>query len=671
MGYIDYVNVRQGTKSSLRYSSGNTLPLVQCPFGMLSLAPQTDGKLSEDNRNSRWYNPDSPYIEGIRVTHQPSPWIGDYGTFLMVPQADSVLDDYTKAWSGCKIDKTVIMPNYVKAEFMRSDAVFEATVSERCIKVRNSFEHGISNKCISFFGLIGNIDFEFDQENNCIYGVTDGFESCVANNFKMFFVVVPKSNWIDYEQSKIISGKNNDGVMHLYVHEDIDEIEFDIAISYIDKVQAMLNSVEIADKSFEKVKSECEKLWEEFLSRIQIETSDCEKLKTFYSCMYRCGLFPHKAYEIDVNGNPVHYSPYTGKVHSGKRYGDNGFWDTYRTIFPLFSIIEKDVYKDMVESALSDFKESGWLPRWVSMGENGCMPSTLIDSVIAQAAQCGILNDDMLKDAYLAMRHHAENTSPDSRFGRDGIAEYKKMGYVPYGYKGSVNLTLDFAYGDYCIAILAKILGDKTGEELYLSRAENYKNIFDNKSGFMRARLENGKFKEPFDPYEWGGEYTEACAWQTTFAVQHRLDGLAELMGGETILINKLEELFEQKPKYRVGAYEKEIHEMTEMAAVDFGLCAISNQPSFHLPYIFAYFGKKDKTQKYITKMCDELFTYKTDGFPGDEDNGSMAAWYVLSCLGIYPICPADDVWVKIKPQYKARVCGIDIESLELKERLL
>ena len=500
---------------------------------------------------------------------------------------------------------------------------------------------------------------KLDAENNCIFGMTNGLNYCKAKNFGMYFVIIPKGDWCDFEKSSKVLEKQESQVFHLELKEKANFAEFDIAFSYISYEQALLNYSEIKGKSFDDVRNECADKWEKFLSKIEIETENTEEKKTFYSCLYRCGTFPHKAYEYSSDGTPVHYSPYTGEVHKGKRYTDNGFWDTYRTEFPLLSLIDKELYKDIMEGVLCDYCEGGWLPRWIAPGEIGSMPSTLIDSVIAQAAECKILSNDNMSIALKAMIHHATNKADEEIFGRKGIEEYNSFGYVPCDmYKESVNLTLDFAYGDYCIAKVASALGKTEIENEYLQRSQRYKNIFDKNTNFMRPKDKTGKFKEPFDSYSWGGDYTEACAWQTTFAVQHDLDGLAELMGGKQKLLSKLDELFTQKPHYRVGGYMKEIHEMTEMAAVDFGLCAISNQPSFLLPYIYAYFGEKEKSEYWVGRICKELFSYKEDGFPGDEDNGSMSAWYVLSCIGIYPVCPADDKWVKISPRYKVNICN-------------
>ena len=650
MKYLNYINICQGTKSVQRFSHGNTLPLTQRPFGMISFAPQTQGG------TNWWFHPDVPSIEGIRLTHQPSPWISDYGTLLITPQSDVIIDSYGSAWSGYRRKESVLRPDYLNVYFLRSRCSFELAPSERSASVRVRFDDD-HNHCISLFNIKGECAFEL--KDGLVYGYTDSRSGMdYAKDFRMYFVLKPEGGWLDQENSRVITDNGKSSGIHLAVKEKMAECNFDIAISYISREQAELNIKEVECKTFDEICSENEKIWENYLSKIEI-SADEKTMKTFYSCLYRTALFPHMAYEINENGDAVHYSPYKGGVCAGVRYTDNGFWDTYRTEFPLLALINPELYKDVLEGVLNDYRESGFLPRWISIGEVGCMPSTLIDSVIAHAASMGIVKCDMLKELLEAMKHHANVKSEDHRFGRNGIEEYVRLGYVPYDKcNESVNLTLDFAYGDYCIARVAEILGETGTVNEYMKRSQSYRNIFDKESGFMRAKHSDGSFREDFDPYMWGRDYTEACAYQTTFAVQHDFDGLAELFGGKEKLLARLDDVFSLAPDYRVGGYGFEIHEMTEMAAADFGLCAISNQPSFILPYIYAYFGQTDKTEKWVNILCDKAFSYEDDGFPGDEDNGTTAAWYIFSKLGIYPVCPADNKWINISETVKGFVCG-------------
>ncbi len=656
MKYLPLVNIKQGTKSTVRYSNGNTLPLVQLPFAMCGFSAQT-------RYDGGWYYlPDERSLEGIRLTHQPSPWINDYGTFLFTPQTDRVYDNFKDAWSGYRPEEAVMRPDYMKVRFLRSKTDFELTPSVRGCKIRLTYPEG-RTPYFSILPVKGNYGFEIDYELNAVKGWTDCKSGGTAVDFKTY-IIAKFDSPIDKENSYF--GKSGcegkEACVHIAFKEK--EVNVDVSSSYISFEQAHENlNQDCQGKDFDALRSEAESLWEEYLSRIEIETDDENQLKTFYSCMYRTGLFPHKAYEIDNKGNRIHYCPSDGAVREGVRYTDNGFWDTYRSEFPLLALIGKKEYAEMLEGFIVDYKEGGWLPRWPSIGERGCMPSTLLDAVIADAAIKGIIGGELLETALEGMLNHANNDAPDEDYGREGASEYVKLGYVPKDkFNNNVNLTLDAAYGDFCIAQVAKVLGRDDLIDEYMARSKNYKNLFDTQTGFMRGKYSDGTFSDSFDPYDWGGDYTEGSAWQSSFAVPHDFEGLAELYGGKDKLIAKLDELFAAKPDYNIGGYNVEIHEMTEMAAVDFGQCAISNQPSFHIPYIYAELGETEKTEYWVKRLCEEAFSFTDDGFPGDEDNGATASWYILSTLGIYDICPGKNKYIKIRKLVKsAKILGKEI----------
>jgi predicted alpha-1,2-mannosidase len=283
-------------------------------------------------------------------------------------------------------------------------------------------------------------------------------------------------------------------------------------------------------------------MWEEHLSRISISDADEDVLKTFYSCLYRAYLYPHRAYELDENGKAVHYSPGKDSVCKGYRYTDNGFWDTYRTVYSLLPLVAPDEYSRILKSFICDYKNDGWLPRWTATDAKCCMPSTMIDPVLADGAKRGIYTNEELEIILEAMLKHANIPSEYDVFGRTGCEDYVRLGYVPSNYHESVNLTLDAAYGDWCIAQIATILGKNDIAEEYYRRAKSYRNLFDAKSGFMRAKDSDGVFRINFSPERWGLDYTEASAYQTSSAVQHDLDGLCELHGGRDAFIKKLDE---------------------------------------------------------------------------------------------------------------------------------
>lgn len=641
MARIDLVNIKQGTKSVPRFSQGNTLPLIQRPFGMAAFAPQTE-------RNGSWYfNPESHSIEGIRLTHQPSPWIDDYGTVLMTPQNDIIASNAGGAWGGYRPKETVMTPSYLKLRFLRSMCNFELTPTERGAVCRLTFDCDRPS-CLSLLPLKGNYGYTLVPEKNEVIGWTDGHSQDIAEKFKMHFVLRFKEGDVDFSKTKI--GENGTDRAYIHIALNSKTVEYALGTSYIsDEIAETVIDREVSGASFDEVKAQNDAIWEEHLGRIDAEFDDEKTTKTFYTCLWRTFLFPHKCYEYDMSGKIVHYTPIDGSIHEGVRYTDNGFWDTYRTVYPLFTLIARDEFAEMLEGFVGDYKECGWLPRWISIGEVGCMPSTLIDAVIATAVVNNIGSRKVWEDALEGMLNHANHNGPLPRFGRNGAELYCKYGYVPRDeFRESVNLTLDAAYGDWCIAVVAKALGRNDLVPEYEKRAKNYANIFDKETGFMRGKDKAGKMADDFDPIKWGGEYTEASAWQSSFAVPHDIEGLAELMGGKDKLVEKLDAFFATAPNYRVHGYGGEIHEMTEMAAVDYGQCAISNQPSFHIPYIYAYLGETEKARCWVHKMALEAFSSDDDGFPGDEDNGTMAAWYIFSCLGMYPLCPGKAEFVKI-----------------------
>lgn len=651
MKYIQYVNIKMGTKSHRRRSYGNTLPLTQMPFGMTSFCPQTE------NEEGWFFQPDHEFVEGIRLTHQPSPWIKDYGAFLMTPQRDAILDTADNAWSGYRISDSILRPDYLKVKFLRSDCIFELTPTERGGAIRLTFD-GEGQPYLSFLPVLGNYTYRLDGDT--LIGTTDGHSDDIAVNFKTYFVVKFEDGSVDKVKSYVM-GQDNGACIHVALTKN--KVTAKIGISYISEEMALSSlKRECAGLSFAALRKKAESAWEEKLHRIEIE-ADKRTKQTFYSCLYRTFLFPHKAYEIDGDGNAVHYAPHDGSVRQGVRYTDNGFWDTYRTVYPLYTLIAREEFSEMLDGFVNDYLECGWLPRWPSIGEVGCMPSTLIDAVIAEAAVNGIGKRETLEKALDGMLHHANNESSDKRYGRNGALSYLKYGYVPRNeQRESVNLTQDAAYGDWCISVVAKILGKKDICAEYEKRAQNYKNIFDAESGFMRGRDTEGKMADNFDPCTWGGEYTEGSAWQNSFAVPHDIEGLAALHGGKDKLIKRLDEFFATEPKYRVLGYGFEIHEMTEMALVDFGQMAISNQPSFHIPFLYSVLGEQEKTDFWVEKLAREAFKPTNDGYPGDEDNGTTSAWYIFAVMGMYRLCPGKPEWTPCKRlASKIKILGKEI----------
>lgn len=635
---IDYVNIKQGSKSCPRFSGGNTIPLTQLPFAMAGFVPQTAG----DNGN--WfYHPDDRITDGIRLTHQPSPWIGDYGALVLCPQSGTPHYSTMERSSGFRPQEAVLSPHYMNIRFLRPRCDFELVPTERGAYIRLNFEDDKA-PFLSVLPVSSGFVAELDAENNRVMGYNSASHNPSSmKGFKEYFVLQLEGGICNAEGSV----KFEEGI-HIALNSK--NITARLAISYISPEQALENlKQDTVLGGFEKAKQNAESLWEEKLGLIEVKTENESLLRTFYSCLYRVFLYPHKAYEIDKNGNAVHYCPFDGSVRQGIRYTDNGFWDTYRTVYPLFSIIAPDTYAELLKGFVQDYLDSGWLPRWTSMGAVNCMPSTLIDAVIADAAVKGIGSNELIKTAFEGMLKHSAVKSDNPALGRNGVDDYNSLGYVPYGEeRETVNLTLDAAYGDFCTATVASVLNKADIAEKYLAKSRNYKNLFDRETGFMRAKDKQGNFRPDFSPISWGGDYTEGAAWQNSFAVPHDIEGLAELYGGKDKLIAKLDELFATPPYYEIGAYPFEIHEITEMAALDFGQCGINNQPSFHIPFIYAALGRPEKAAYHAHRMCLEAFSSDDDGFPGDEDNGTTSAWFIFASMGLYPLCPGKAEYVNI-----------------------
>ncbi len=670
MNYSQYVNIKQGSASVHRFSNGNTLPLIQLPFAMCAFAPQTQ------SRDSWFFHPDARSLEGVRITHQPSPWIADYGTVVFMPQKRNPIFSENR-WSGYRPAEAVMTPSYMKLNFLKSRSVFEVTPTERGGAIRVRFDDETDN-WFSVLPFRDYCSYEYKPEENTLYAVVTNCGDDKAVGFKMYTVVKFADGQISADENvtgtdKCHSISNNVAGDVVGIHLKVKGARVDafVATSYISFSQAKENLRQDTEgKCFDCIKEEAEGLWEEYLSRVEIEAYDEKQMKTFYSCMYRAFLYPHKCYEINEKGETVHYAPSSGRILPGVRYTDNGFWDTYRTCYPFYAIVARDEYREMCRGFVNDYLECGWLPRWPSIGERGCMPSTLIDAVLCDAAVKGLMDRDTMEQALEGMLKHANVNSSDDDYGRSGAESYVKLGYVPIeAHRESVNLTLDAAYGDWCIAKIAELLGKEDIAEKYYLRADNYKNLFDKETGFMRPKFEDGTFRPDFCPIAWGRDYTEGSAWQNSFAVPHDMEGLAALYGGKDKLMEKIDELFATPPAYENAGYGCEIHEMTEMAAADFGQCAISNQPSFHIPYIYSELGNVEKTSYWVEKMCREVFSFEDDGFPGDEDNGSMALWYVFSSIGIYPFCPGKNEFVRTKKLVKSvKILGKSFDSEGFKE---
>lgn len=656
MRYLDYVNIKMGTHSVSDRSCGNTLPLVAVPFGMNHFT------VKSRSGDDRWFfHADDIRCYGIRLTHQPSPWIGDYASIDLLPFAGA--HDGLSRFSSYDARDAVFSPAYLKLPLSRYGVTAELVPTLRGGVLRASWNTDPrfpGDRTRRFYIDLRDGEAEVDWESGTLRFINKQFRDRrnedLPENFRMYGILTFDAA-LDRENSYLEENK-----VELAFNGMPEQVECRFATSFISTEVAEYSlEKEVGTISFEALRAKAEEEWEGYLSKIAVEAEEAT-MRTFYSCMYRMFLFPRVFHEICPDGEMRHYSPANGEICEGPMYTDNGFWDTYKTVYPLYSLILSDKYAEMCEGFLNFYKEGGWLPRWMSPCAVNCMPGTAIDAVFGDAAVKGVVTDGrMLREMLESLLQHAENLSENPSMGRDGLADYLELGYVSDAYNESVNKTLDYAYGDFCIGRLAEVYGDDDTAAVLLERAQNYRNLFDAETGFIRAKNQDGEMRQDFTEFDWGGDYTEGGPWQCSFGIYHDFKGYADLLGGREVFLEKVQRLFDTPPYFRAYGYNREIHEMSEMALLKgFGQMALSNQPSFHVPYLFSCMGDRDRTAYWVRKACAELFKAEPQGFPGDEDNGSMAGWYVFSALGFYPVCPGADEYVIGSPCVKRAVITLD-----------
>jgi predicted alpha-1,2-mannosidase len=644
---VQYVNPLQGTDSVGNLSKGNTLPMIARPFAM------TDWTLQTGGGGGWFFSPNARTLQGVRATHQPSPWMGDYGYFNVMAQTGKLYMRGNQRSSTYRPDESTIAPHYLRVPLRRYSTLLEMTPTERCSVFRFTFPKGETGRVL--VQMDGTSQVKIDREKGLISGFTRTKADGAPDNFACYFVAKFDRSWKGARLA--LDDKIDDDAAQLDGRQAGAAVEFDsgapvvmqIGTSFISPEQALQNlNDEVGNKSFDTIRSEGETDWNKQLGRITVKGGTPEQMRTFYSCLYRANLFPRMFHEKDASGKTVHYSAYDGKVHDGVSYTDNGFWDTYRTIWPLFSIIQPDRYGEMVDGFLQGYREGGWMAQWPSPGYRSSMPGTHGDAVIADAVVKGIKGFD-IQEAYAAITKHADNPSTQRGAGRNGVADYLKLGYIP----GSVSETLDFAYDDFCVSQVAQALGKTEDAKRFRARAMNYRNLYDPSVGFMRAKDDKGEWRPNFNQYEWGGPYVEGGPWQSTWAVQQDPAGLIALMGGRDKFVAKLDQLMTEPPRYDIGSYGQEIHEITEMAVLKgFGQYGHGNQPVHHILSLFSAAGEPWKTQGWTRRVMNEL--YSPNDFAGDEDNGEMGAWYVLNAMGIYPLTPGSPQYVLTTPLFKS-----------------
>jgi predicted alpha-1,2-mannosidase len=666
---VDYVNPLMGTDSKYTLSNGNTYPAIALPWGMNFWTPMTS-KMGDG-----WtYQYGGNKIRGIKQTHQPSPWMNDYAAFALMAVTGTLKyeENERESWFSHKAESA--KPYYYKVYLADYDVVAEVTPTDRAAQFTFTFPESDS----SYILLDG-----FDQGSmveiiplerkiigycrNNHGGVPENFHNYFVAEFDKHFAITHtwSDNWQLQKNSLRRKGQHVGAIVGFKTRKG-EQVHVRVASSFISLDQANLNLTrEIGHDSFAETTNKAKNVWEKELNRITIEDTNENHIKTFYSCLYRVLLFPRKFYEFDVHNEIVHYSPYNGEVLPGYMFTDNGFWDTFRAVFPFFNLMYRDLNGNIMKGLVNAYKESGWLPEWASPGHRNCMIGSNSAVNIADAYVKGVIDDpadaEILFEAVLK-NATVETGRPQRSVGREGVAYYNSLGYIPYdvGINENAARSLEYAFADFNIAQMAHKMGKKDIAEKYYKQSMNYKNLFDPSTNLMRGKNKNGTFQSPFNPLKWGDAFTEGNSIHYSWSVLHDVQGLVDLMGGKEAFIAQLDNVFEMPPNFDDSYYGKTIHEIREMQILNMGNYAHGNQPIQHMIYLYNYVGVPYRTQERIREVLTKLYAATPDGYCGDEDNGQTSAWYVFSSLGFYPVTPGIDQYVMGSPLFKKAILALD-----------
>ena len=669
---VEWINPLMGTDSKPSLSNGNTYPAIAVPWGMNFWSPQT-GAMG----NGWAYTYAADKIRGFKQTHQPSPWMNDYGQFSIMPVTKKIRfrQDERASWYSHKSETA--KPYYYSVYLADADVTTEITPTERAAQFRFTFPQTDSSFIVVDAFDNGSFIKILPAERK-IVGYSTRYSAGKLTNFKNYFVIyIDKPFTVSYawRDSTLVKDSlemtaTHAGAIIGFKTEKGERVNLKVASSFISEAQADLNlKRELGNDSFETTKTKAKQSWNKQLNKILVEGGTIDQVRTFYSCLYRTLQFPQKLYEIDANGKTMHWSPYNGQVLPGYMFGGTGFWDTFRALYPFLNLVYPEINKEMQEGLVNDYKEGGWLPEWSSPGLANVMVGNNSASVVAEAYVKGLRGYD-INTLYEALIHGANNEGPMTAVGRAGVKYYNELGYVPYdvGINENAARTLEYAYDDFAIYQLAKALKKPQQEiDLYARKSMNYKKLFDPETKLMRGKNKDGNFQTPFNPFKWGDAFTEGNSWHYSWSVFHDIEGLKKLMGGNQAFVNKLDSVFTMPPVFDESYYGGVIHEIREMQIMNMGQYAHGNQPIQHMIYLYNYAGEPWKTQYWVREAMSRLYKPTPDGYCGDEDNGQTSAWYVFSAMGFYPVCPASDQYVLGTPLFKKMIISLaDGKKLEI-----
>ena len=653
--FVDYVNTLMGTESTYSFSHGNTYPAVAVPWGVNFWSPQT-----AENRNGWMYAYTDSVIRGFKQTHQPSPWINDYAVLSVMPLISDLKLNHKDRGVAFSHDNEEARPYLYSVKM--DNGVKVSIAPTRTSSIMQVEYPSLEGQYFVIDAQHGGCKVDIDQMRRRVTGYVKNHNGGVPANFTNYYVIEfshPIAEKGVMINDSLFAGRSvgeHDrvcGYLRFIVPEG-EKLTVRISSSFISPEQAQLNFLrEVKGKSFDEVKQSAKSLWNSLLGRVVVEDDNELAKQTFYSCLYRVLLFPREFYEYDEEDAPYYYSPYDGEIHDGYMFTDNGFWDTFRAVHPLFTLLYPEVSERVMQSLVNVYNESGFLPEWASPGHRGCMIGNNSLSLIADAYVKGIRGFDTQK-ALEAMVHQTMAQGEPLSVGRNGYKEYLELGYVPYpDYYEATAKTLEYAYADWCLSTFASALGEADIASDYKAMAYNYENVFDSSNGFMRGRTKKGDWLFPFAPEEWGGPFTEGSSWHYTWSVMHDVEGLSQLMGGHENMVFMLDSMFNAPPVFNYGTYGFVIHEIAEMVALNMGQYAHGNQPVQHAAYLYNYALAPWKSQYHVRQIMERLYKPTPDGYCGDEDNGQTSAWYVFSAMGFYPVCPGRAEYIVGSPLFK------------------
>lgn len=641
---VDYIDPFIGTGFH-----GHTYPGATVPFGTVQLSPDT--RFGNWDACSGYHYSDSSII-GFSHTHLSGTGCIDLGDILFHPttkEIKPVSEGYIFDPLSFSHKDEKASPGYYSVDFKNEGIKAELTATTYTGVHRYTYEKGKdANLIIDMSHLlteevIDSLVFGITAQNE-ISGMrrTQGW---VPNQYVFFVAQFSKEfQSADFiNDGKMLEGderpKNNNQQVYIkFGTSDGTPIIARVGISSVSIENARQNlENDVTDFDFDVVRQQARMLWEEALSDVTVEGGNEHDLKNFYTALYHTKLMPNIM--SDVNGQYRRHDMTIGQQHDGRKYYSAfSIWDTFRAWNPLQTLIDTTLVNDMINSYLEMYDSSGELPIWpLSAGETGTMIGYHSVSVIVDAYMKGIRGFDVEK-AFEAMK-------ASSDINKKGSDYYIKYGFIPSNIKKeSVSCLLEYAYDDWCIAQLAKDMGKEDDYEKYKERALSYINVFDGHTKFFRGKRLDGNWDSPFNPFEPGRAYTEATAWQYRFFVPHDVNGMMQLFGGKDCFTAELDNLFVVK-----SDIEGDMVDITGLI----GQYAQGNEPSHHMAYLYNYVGQPWKTQEMTRRILAEMYQPTPEGISGNEDCGQMSAWYILSSLGIYSVCPGSNEFILTTPLFE------------------